>query len=130
MILEDFHAMICEDARAEHEAGRYRTAEEAMEGILCGYLEEEQVISDIQLSPYQKTSSSRQAMMVSAHAFDERNATLSLIAVKWERSNKLTKMSRNDANRMFKMARRFYRNAKTGMYKEMEERILPILWRR
>lgn len=121
MILEDFHAMICEDARAEHEAGRYRTAEEAMEGILCGYLEEEQVISDIQLSPYQKTSSSRQAMMVSAHAFDERNATLSLIAVKWERSNKLTKMSRNDANRMFKMARRFYRNAKTGMYKEMEE---------
>lgn len=121
MILEDFHAMICEDARAEHEAGRYRTAEEAMEGILCGYLEEEQVISDIQLSPYQKTSSSRQAMMVSAHAFDERNATLSLIAVKWERSNKLTKMSRNDANRMFKMVRRFYRNAKTGMYKEMEE---------
>ncbi|MFZ3171112.1 MAG: AIPR family protein [Carboxydocellales bacterium] len=121
MILEDFHAMICEDAREEHEAGRYRTTEEAMEGILCGYLEEEQVISDIQLSPYQKTSSSRQAMIVSAHAFDEKNATLTLLAVKWERSNKLTKMSRNDANRMFKMVRRFCRNAKTGMYKEMEE---------
>lgn len=121
MILEDFHAMISEDARAEHEAGRYRTAEEAMEGILCGYLEEEQVISDIQLSPYQKTSSRRQAMAVSAHAFDEKNATLNLFAVKWERNNKLTKMSRNDANRIFKMVRRFYRNAKTGMYKEMEE---------
>ena len=121
MILEDFHAMISEDARAEHEAGRYRTTEEAMEGILCSYLEEEQVISDIQLSPYQKTSSRRQAMAVSAHAFDEKNATLSLFAVKWERNNKLTKMSRNDANRIFKMVRRFYRNAKTGMYKEMEE---------
>ncbi|KJS12993.1 MAG: hypothetical protein VR67_07535 [Peptococcaceae bacterium BRH_c8a] len=121
MILEDFHAMICEDARAEHEAGRYRTTEEAMEAILCGYLEEEQVISDIQLSPYQKTNSSRQAMLVSAHAFDEKNAMLSLLAVKWERNNKLTKMSRNDANRMFKMVRRFYRNAKTGMHKEMEE---------
>lgn len=121
MILEDFHAMICEDARAEHEAGRYRTTEEAMEGILCSYLEEEQVISDIQLSPYQKTNSSRQAMIVSAHAFDEKNAMLTLLAVKWERSNKLMKMSRNDANRMFKMVRRFYRNAKTGMYKVMEE---------
>ncbi|SHH56785.1 AIPR protein [Sporobacter termitidis DSM 10068] len=121
MMLEDFHAMVCEDARADHEAGRYRTTEEAMEGILCGYLEEEQVINDIQLSPYQKTNTSRQAMMVSAHAFDEKNATLNLLAVKWERSNKLVKMSHNDVNRMFKMVRRFYRNAKAGMYKEMEE---------
>ncbi|MBE6061899.1 MAG: hypothetical protein E7215_17310 [Clostridium sulfidigenes] len=121
MILEDFHAMICEDARAEHEAGRFRTTEEAVESILCGYLGDEQIISDVILSPYQKTSSNRQAMMVSAHAFDEKNAALTLIAVKWERSSKLAKMSRNDANRIFKMTRRFYRNAKAGMYKEMEE---------
>ncbi|BCJ86813.1 AIPR family protein [Effusibacillus dendaii] len=121
MILDDFHAMISEDAREEHENGRYRTREEAIEGILCGYLEEEQVITDLQLSPYQKTNSGRQAMKVSAHAFDEKNATLSLLVVKWERNNKLVKMSRNDANRMFKMVRRFYRNAKIGMYKEMEE---------
>ncbi|MBW4081272.1 AIPR family protein [Paenibacillus sp. S150] len=121
MILDDFHAMISEDAREAHEIGRYRTTEEAIEGILCDYLEEEQVIFDIQLSPYQKTNSSRQAMKVSAHAFDEKNATLSLLVVKWERNNKLVKMSRNDANRMFKMVRRFYRNAKIGIYKEMEE---------
>ncbi|MEK4458144.1 AIPR family protein [Paenibacillus sp. FSL R10-2748] len=121
MILEDFHAMISEDAREEHEYGRFRTTEEAVESILCGYLEEEQIIVDMQLSPYQKTNSSRQAMKVSAHAFDEKNATLSLLVVKWERSNSLVKVSRNDANRMFKMVRRFYRNAKMGMYKEMEE---------
>lgn len=121
MTLEDFHAMILEDAKEEHEAGRYRTTEEAMEAILCGYLAEEHVISDMQLSPYQKTNTSRQAMTLSAYAFDEKNATLTLIAVKWERCNKLTKMSRNDANRLFKMVRRFYRNAKKGMYKEMEE---------
>jgi hypothetical protein len=121
MILEDFYAMICEDAKEEHETGRYRTPEEAMEAILCDYLEEEHVISDIQMSPYQKTSSNRQAMKVSAFALDEKNAILNLLAVQWERNNKLVKMSRNDVNRMFKMVRRFYRNAKTGMYKEMEE---------
>ena len=39
-MLEDFHAMICEDAKEEHEAGRYRTTEEAMEAFneQCDYI--------------------------------------------------------------------------------------------
>lgn len=121
MTLEDFYIMISEDAKEAYEAHSYRTTEEAMEGILCGYLAEEQVISDIQLSPYQKTNSSRQEMKVSAHAFDESIATLSLLVAKWERSNKIAKMNRNEVKRMFKMARRFYRNAVKGMHREMEE---------
>jgi hypothetical protein len=121
MTIDEFYEMIFEDAKEEHEAGHYRTTREAMEGILCNYLEEEHVIKDIKLSPYQNTNSNMQSMMVSAQAFDENNATLTLVGVLCERSNKLTKASRNDANRLFKMVRRFYRNAKNGMCKDMEE---------